>query len=218
MFLQHSCREPLGAKFDAEMAILFGDGGEKAQVGAGGRWWAQEAHRQGFSVGDEGVVSRGLLVGFEGLWAAWAAQRHRTGTHPVPNRGFLGCEIGTFYSLVFVSHSDFGPGLIPSIVDRHPLCPSLPSAATTALLISFAEKDSRSSRRGIRHLSVLLDTTLRPGRDKLQMDVPNPGEWPVDPQEEQEIRKDRIWVDGCFDFAHHGKVTQYPPKVGQLPL
>ncbi|KAK7903429.1 choline phosphate cytidylyltransferase [Exophiala xenobiotica] len=36
------------------------------------------------------------------------------------------------------------------------------------------------------------------------MDVPKPGEWPVDPQEDQEIRKDRIWVDGCFDFAHHG--------------
>ncbi|KIW12938.1 hypothetical protein PV08_08125 [Exophiala spinifera] len=36
------------------------------------------------------------------------------------------------------------------------------------------------------------------------MDVPKPGEWPVDPQEDQEPRKDRIWVDGCFDFAHHG--------------
>ncbi|EXJ85054.1 ethanolamine-phosphate cytidylyltransferase [Capronia epimyces CBS 606.96] len=36
------------------------------------------------------------------------------------------------------------------------------------------------------------------------MDVPKPGNWPVDPQEDQEIRKDRIWVDGCFDFAHHG--------------
>ncbi|EHY55980.1 choline phosphate cytidylyltransferase [Exophiala dermatitidis] len=36
------------------------------------------------------------------------------------------------------------------------------------------------------------------------MEVPKPGQWPVDPQEDQEIRKDRIWVDGCFDFAHHG--------------
>ncbi|OAL37027.1 hypothetical protein AYO20_03796 [Fonsecaea nubica] len=34
--------------------------------------------------------------------------------------------------------------------------------------------------------------------------VPKPGQWPVDPQEDEEIRKDRIWVDGCFDFTHHG--------------
>ena len=37
------------------------------------------------------------------------------------------------------------------------------------------------------------------------MDVPEPGQWPVDPQEDQDIQKDRIWIDGCFDFAHHGR-------------
>ncbi|ETN36478.1 uncharacterized protein HMPREF1541_08756 [Cyphellophora europaea CBS 101466] len=35
-------------------------------------------------------------------------------------------------------------------------------------------------------------------------DIPEPGKWPVDPQQDVEIRKDRLWVDGCFDFAHHG--------------
>ena len=35
--------------------------------------------------------------------------------------------------------------------------------------------------------------------------VPKPGEWPVDPQEDQPVSKDRIWLDGCFDFSHHGK-------------
>ena len=35
-------------------------------------------------------------------------------------------------------------------------------------------------------------------------DVPAPGQWPTDPQEDQDIRKARLWVDGCFDFAHHG--------------
>ncbi|KAK0514631.1 hypothetical protein JMJ35_003248 [Cladonia borealis] len=35
-------------------------------------------------------------------------------------------------------------------------------------------------------------------------DVPTPGNWPVDPQEAVPVSKDRIWVDGCFDFAHHG--------------
>jgi hypothetical protein len=35
--------------------------------------------------------------------------------------------------------------------------------------------------------------------------VPKPGEWPVDPQEDIPISADRIWIDGCFDFAHHGQ-------------
>ncbi|EAU33370.1 hypothetical protein ATEG_06826 [Aspergillus terreus NIH2624] len=34
--------------------------------------------------------------------------------------------------------------------------------------------------------------------------VPAPGQWPVDPQEDVPISEDRIWVDGCFDFSHHG--------------
>ncbi|WEW55585.1 choline phosphate cytidylyltransferase [Emydomyces testavorans] len=34
--------------------------------------------------------------------------------------------------------------------------------------------------------------------------VPRSGEWPVDPQEDVPIRKERIWIDGCFDFSHHG--------------
>ena len=34
--------------------------------------------------------------------------------------------------------------------------------------------------------------------------TPAPGKWPVDPQEDVPIRDDRIWIDGCFDFAHHG--------------
>lgn len=36
-------------------------------------------------------------------------------------------------------------------------------------------------------------------------EVPQPGQWPVDPQEDVPISKDRIWVDGCFDFSHHGR-------------
>jgi len=48
------------------------------------------------------------------------------------------------------------------------------------------------------------------------MDVPRAGEWPVDPQEDQEISKDRLWVDGCFDFAHHGMVLHQ--QVGRLCL
>lgn len=37
-------------------------------------------------------------------------------------------------------------------------------------------------------------------------EVPEPGHWPVDPQEDVPICKDRIWVDGCFDFSHHGEL------------
>ncbi|KAI9678097.1 MAG: hypothetical protein M1817_006041 [Caeruleum heppii] len=35
-------------------------------------------------------------------------------------------------------------------------------------------------------------------------EVPTPGQWPVDPQDDQPVSEDRIWVDGCFDFSHHG--------------
>ncbi|PSN68677.1 hypothetical protein BS50DRAFT_571892 [Corynespora cassiicola Philippines] len=34
--------------------------------------------------------------------------------------------------------------------------------------------------------------------------IPSAGEWPVDPQDDVEVSHDRIWVDGCFDFSHHG--------------
>jgi len=34
--------------------------------------------------------------------------------------------------------------------------------------------------------------------------IPTEGQWPVDPQEDVEVSDERIWVDGCFDFAHHG--------------
>lgn len=34
--------------------------------------------------------------------------------------------------------------------------------------------------------------------------VPKSDEWPVDPQIDVKISEDRIWIDGCFDFAHHG--------------
>jgi len=35
--------------------------------------------------------------------------------------------------------------------------------------------------------------------------IPTPGQWPVDPQEDEPVLDERIWVDGCFDFAHHGR-------------
>ncbi|RMZ78753.1 hypothetical protein DV737_g3749, partial [Chaetothyriales sp. CBS 132003] len=34
--------------------------------------------------------------------------------------------------------------------------------------------------------------------------VPAPGHWPVPPQDDVAMSKSRLWVDGCFDFAHHG--------------
>ena len=34
--------------------------------------------------------------------------------------------------------------------------------------------------------------------------MPKSGHWPVDPQEDVPLSDDRIWVDGCFDFQHHG--------------
>lgn len=34
--------------------------------------------------------------------------------------------------------------------------------------------------------------------------IPSTGQWPVDPQEDVPVSENRIWVDGCFDFSHHG--------------
>ncbi|GAB7361547.1 hypothetical protein MBLNU230_g1600t1 [Neophaeotheca triangularis] len=34
--------------------------------------------------------------------------------------------------------------------------------------------------------------------------IPDAGDWPVPPQEDVEPLETRIWVDGCFDFFHHG--------------
>lgn len=50
--------------------------------------------------------------------------------------------------------------------------------------------------------------------------TPAPGHWPVDPQEDVSISKDRIWVDGCFDFAHHGKQahSSSTPSIVELVL
>ncbi|KAI9883939.1 MAG: hypothetical protein M1823_004283 [Watsoniomyces obsoletus] len=36
------------------------------------------------------------------------------------------------------------------------------------------------------------------------LNIPTKGQWPADPQEDIPISKDRIWIDGCFDFSHHG--------------
>lgn len=34
--------------------------------------------------------------------------------------------------------------------------------------------------------------------------VPIEGQWPVGPQEDVAVEDKRIWIDGCFDFSHHG--------------
>ena len=34
--------------------------------------------------------------------------------------------------------------------------------------------------------------------------IPEPGDWPIDPQNDVEIDPNRLWIDGCFDFFHHG--------------
>jgi hypothetical protein len=43
--------------------------------------------------------------------------------------------------------------------------------------------------------------------DLSEEQLPQRGEWPVDPQDNVPVSKDRIWVDGCFDFSHHGELV-----------
>lgn len=34
--------------------------------------------------------------------------------------------------------------------------------------------------------------------------IPSQGNWPIAPQEDITIADGRLWIDGCFDFFHHG--------------
>ena len=55
------------------------------------------------------------------------------------------------------------------------------------------------------HHSTSLPSTMPPKTDpEAGCLIPEPGQWPIDPQEDQPIREDRLWIDGCFDFFHHG--------------
>ena len=38
--------------------------------------------------------------------------------------------------------------------------------------------------------------------------IPRSGEWPADPQEDLAIDRHRVWIDGCFDFTHHGMLIR----------
>lgn len=35
--------------------------------------------------------------------------------------------------------------------------------------------------------------------------IPTRGQWPADPQDDVAVSPHRVWVDGCFDFTHHGE-------------
>lgn len=48
--------------------------------------------------------------------------------------------------------------------------------------------------------------------------VPSHGQWPVDPQDDVPISKDRIWVDGCFDFSHHGEKVKFDRYLDKIPV
>ena len=42
---------------------------------------------------------------------------------------------------------------------------------------------------------------------KISFETPSVGNWPADPQTDVPVSEDRIWIDGCFDFSHHGKLS-----------
>lgn len=54
-------------------------------------------------------------------------------------------------------------------------------------------------------LNLLQSTIVKMDPTPLEEQVPLPGQWPADPQEDVPISEDRLWVDGCFDFSHHGR-------------
>ena len=53
--------------------------------------------------------------------------------------------------------------------------------------------------------------------DPFFAEIPEAGRWPVDPQEDVQLSKDRIWIDGCFDFSHHGMLQHFSAFTRNLP-
>ena len=51
----------------------------------------------------------------------------------------------------------------------------------------------------------------------LDIKIPTKGGWPVDPQDDIAISQDRIWIDGCFDFSHHGIII-IRTKLDAIPF
>ncbi|KAF2690937.1 hypothetical protein K458DRAFT_382514 [Lentithecium fluviatile CBS 122367] len=60
-------------------------------------------------------------------------------------------------------------------------------------------------RRQSAKVELELGRLSSPSDDTLQGEwIPAEGDWPVGPQEDVEVDKSCIWIDGCFDFSHHG--------------
>ena len=85
-----------------------------------------------------------------------------------------------------------------------PLLPSccLPVYSTPTRPTSRCSADRAHAYAPVPHAHVRATTDDTQGEW-----IPTEGQWPVDPQEDVQVSEQRIWVDGCFDFAHHGRPT-----------
>ena len=73
------------------------------------------------------------------------------------------------------------------------------------LLHTPPRHDTQAERKGTHALHALLHPARPSLMHCLQGEwIPSDGQWPVGPQEDVAMDHGRIWVDGCFDFSHHG--------------
>lgn len=115
----------------------------------------------------------------------------------VPSGSFQGWRTSHAFSLL-ATPADDGAGSSPRGGSRA-LTPTF--KAFLEDLVRIPQPPWKSSSRG------------KSQRNNME-DVPEPGKWPVDPQQDQEIQKERLWVDGCFDFTHHGTRYTLPNAPG----
>jgi len=66
--------------------------------------------------------------------------------------------------------------------------------------------------------SVDLATRLAMSVDETGLPIPTAGNWPVDPQQDVPVEESRLWIDGCFDFSHHGIFSQSSSVVSMLMI
>ncbi|CAK1362987.1 unnamed protein product [Cercospora beticola] len=108
---------------------------------------------------------------------------------------------------------DFGPFArtppprhTPSLHISQPDRPYLLSCATEKrYFTSWRHHRINISASSLSSVHIFHPSTTMPQRDpETGCVVPDTGEWPAPPQEDVPIKEDRLWIDGCFDFFHHG--------------
>ncbi len=96
-----------------------------------------------------------------------------------------------------------------------PLHPALQSFSSSSPHFSPRSCLACSEDRAQRCPPTTLCTPTCPPSDVILQGswIPSAGQWPTEPQDDVQVSDQRIWVDGCFDFAHHGTQVAHHPST-----